>query len=153
MKIYFLIEIALLLAACLTAIIVTVKNVRLRKEVADMREINGELEEYIVEDYRKHEKQRLLNSQNEIITMREDVRKTTKEMLEKTKELCEARKKILEYLHETRDENIAILSAPFPERGRNETDAHYHQRCRQSVANKAAKYVKVADQITLKVIK
>ena len=155
MKIYFLIEIALLLAACITAIIVTVKNVRLRKEVADMREINRELEEYIVEDYRKHEKQRLLNSQNEIkvITMREDVRKTTKEMLEKTKELCEARKKTLEYLHETRDENIAILSAPFPERGRNETDAHYHQRCRQSVANKAAKYVKVADQITLKVIK
>ncbi len=155
MKIYFLIEIALLLAACLTAIIVTVKNVRLRKEVADMREINRELEEYIVEDYRKHEKQRLLNSQNEIkvITMREDVRKTTKEMLEKTKELCEARKKTLEYLHETRDENIAIISSPFPERGRNETDAHYHQRCRQSVANKAAKYVKVADQITLKVIK
>ena len=155
MKIYFLIEIALLLAACLTAIIVTVKNVRLRKEVADMREINRELEEYIVEDYRKHEKQRLLNSQNEIkvITMREDVRKTTKEMLEKTKELCEARKKTLEYLHETRDENIAIISSPLPERGRNETDAHYHQRCRQSVANKAAKYVKVADQITLKVIK
>jgi hypothetical protein len=48
---------------------------------------------------------------------------------------------------------MAILSAPFPERGGNETDAHYHQRCRQSVANKAAKYVKVADQITLKVIK
>jgi len=155
MKIYFLIEIALLLAACLTAIIVTVKNVRLRKEVADMREINRELEEYIVEDYRKHEKQRLLNSQNEIkvITMREDVRKTTKEMLEKTKELCEARKKTLEYLHETRDENIAIISSPLPERGRNETDAHYHQRCRQSVANKAAKYVKIADRITLRVIK
>ncbi len=143
MKIYFLIEIALLLAACLTAIIVTVKNVRLRKEVADMREINRELE------------QRLLNSQNEIkvITMREDVRKTTKEMLEKTKELCEARKKTLEYLHETRDENIAIISSPLPERGRNETDAHYHQRCRQSVANKAAKYVKIADRITLRVIK
>ena len=155
MKIYFLIEIALLLAACLTAIIVTVKNVRLRKKVADMREINGELEEYIVEDYRKPEKQRLLNSQNEIkvITMREDVRKTTKEMLEKTKELCEARKKTLEYLHETRDENIAIISSPLPERGRNETDAHYHQRCRQSVANKAAKYVKIADRITLRVIK
>ena len=155
MEIYFLIEIALLLAACLTAIIVTVKNVRLRKEVADMREINRELEEYIVEDYRKHEKQRLLNSQNEIkvITMREDVRKTTKEMLEKTKELCEARKKTLEYLHETRDENIAIISSPLPERGRNETDAHYHQRCRQSVANKAAKYVKIADRITLRVIK
>ena len=38
MKIYFLIEIALLLAACLIAIIVTVKNVRLRKKVADQDE-------------------------------------------------------------------------------------------------------------------
>ncbi len=40
-----------------------------------------------------------------------------------------------------------------PPKREDETDAHYHQRCRQSVANKAAKYVKVADQITLKVIK
>ena len=169
MKIYFLIEIALLLAACLTAIIVTVKNVRLRKEVADQDESISDLKEGIYADNRMitklerenkrlradHEKQRLLNSQNEkkVIMMREDVRKTTKEMLKKTKELCEARKKTLECLHETRDENIAILSSPLPERGRNETDAHYHQRCRQSVANKAAKYVKVADRITLKVIK
>jgi len=47
-------------------------------------------------------------------------------------------------------ETICVSKPPKRE---DETDAHYHQRCRQSVANKAAKYVKVADQITLKVIK
>ena len=50
-------------------------------------------------------------------------------------------------------DRIKVLSADLPARREKESDAHYHQRCRQSVANKAAKYVKVADQITLKVIK
>ena len=44
------------------------------------------------------------------------------------------------------------IVSPLPDRKEKETDAHFNQRCRQSVANKAAKYVKVADQITLKVI-
>ena len=48
---------------------------------------------------------------------------------------------------------VETIVSPLPDRKEKETDAHFNQRCRQSVANKAAKYVKVADQITLKVIK
>jgi hypothetical protein len=40
-----------------------------------------------------------------------------------------------------------------PPKREDETDRQYEQRCRMKVTNKAAKYVKVADQITLKVIK
>ena len=47
---------------------------------------------------------------------------------------------------------VETIVSPLPYRKEKETDAHFNQRCRQSVANKAAKYVKVADQITLKVI-
>ena len=47
---------------------------------------------------------------------------------------------------------VETIVSPLPDRKEKETDAHFNQRCRQSVANKAAKYVKVADQITLKVI-
>ena len=50
-------------------------------------------------------------------------------------------------------DRIKVLSADLPARREKESDAQYFKRCRQSVANKAAKYVKVADQITLKVIK
>ena len=49
-------------------------------------------------------------------------------------------------------DRIKVLSADLPARREKESDAQYFKRCRQSVANKAAKYVKVADQITLKVI-
>jgi len=40
-----------------------------------------------------------------------------------------------------------------PPKREDETDRQYEQRCRMMITNKAAKYVKVADQITLKVIK
>ena len=50
-------------------------------------------------------------------------------------------------------DKIKVLSANLPARREKESDAQYFKRCRQVVANKAAKYVKVADQITLKVIK
>ena len=50
-------------------------------------------------------------------------------------------------------DRINVLSADLPARREKESDAQYFKRCRQVVANKAAKYVKVADQITLKVIK
>jgi len=50
-------------------------------------------------------------------------------------------------------DKIKVLSADLPARREKESDAQYFKRCRQVVANKAAKYVKVADQITLKVIK
>ena len=40
-----------------------------------------------------------------------------------------------------------------PPKREDESDRQYEQRCRMKVTNKAAKYVKVADQITLKVIK
>ena len=52
MKIYFLIEIALLLAACITAVIMTVKNVKLRKKVADQDESISNLIEGIYADTR-----------------------------------------------------------------------------------------------------
>lgn len=50
-------------------------------------------------------------------------------------------------------DKIKVLSADLPARREKESDAQYFKRCRQSVANKAAKYVKIADRITLKVIK
>jgi hypothetical protein len=49
-------------------------------------------------------------------------------------------------------DRIKVLSADLPARREKESDAQYFKRCRQSVANKAAKYVKIADQITLRVI-
>ena len=122
MKIYFLIEIALLLAACLTAIIVTVKNVRLRKKVADQDESISNLIEGIYADTRM-----LTKWAGENQRLRAD--------------------------HKNLLNRVETIVSPLPDRKEKETDAHFNQRCRQSVANKAAKYVKVADQITLKVIK
>lgn len=122
MKIYFLIEIALLLAACLTAIIVTVKNVRLRKKVADQDESISNLIEGIYADTRM-----LTKWAGENKRLRAD--------------------------HKNLLNRVETIVSPLPDRKEKETDAHFNQRCRQSVANKAAKYVKVADQITLKVIK
>lgn len=49
-------------------------------------------------------------------------------------------------------DRIKVLSADLPARREKESDAQYFKRCRQVVANKAAKYVKIADQITLRVI-
>ena len=122
MKIYFLIEIALLLAACLTAIIVTVKNVRLRKKVADKDESISDLIEGIFADTRMLTK---------FVGENQRLRADHKNLLNR----------------------VETIVSPLPDRKEKETDAHFNQRCRQSVANRCAKYVKVADQITLKVIK
>lgn len=121
-KLYFLIEIILLLAACLTAIIVTVKNVRLRKKVADQNRSIKDLTKIIYDDMLKR-----VSLQNE--------------------------RNRLALEHGGLKDNLLTITAELPERKEKETYAHYHQRCRQTVANKAAKYVKVADQITLRVIK
>ena len=122
MKIYFLIEIALLLAACITAVIMTVKNVKLRKMVAIKNMTLNDLTEVIYSDTRK-----LTGLANKNLLLKAE--------------------------HKNLLNGIVEITAPLPKRKEKETDAHYNQRCRQSVANKAAKYVKVADQITLKVIK
>ena len=122
MKIYFLIEIALLLAVCITAVIMTVKNVKLRKMVAIKNMTLNDLTEVIYSDTRK-----LTGLANKNLLLKAE--------------------------HKNLLNGIVEITAPLPKRKEKETDAHYNQRCRQSVANKAAKYVKVADQITLKVIK
>ena len=122
MKIYFLIEIALLLAACITAVIMTVKNVKLRKMVAIKNMTLNDLTEVIYSDTRK-----LTGLANKNLLLKAE--------------------------HKNLLNGIVEITAPLPKRKEKETDAHYNQRCRQSVANKAAKYVKIADQITLRVIK
>lgn len=122
MKIYFLIEIALLLAACITAIIVTIKNVKLRKKLADKEKSIADLSEIIYQDMRKR-----VSLENE--------------------------RDRLKLEHENLKNGLVIISSSLPDRKEKESDAHFNQRCRQSVANRCAKYVKVADQITLKVIK
>lgn len=156
MKIYFLIEIALLLAVCLTAIIVTIKNVKLRKTIRNQQLSIKDLTKINYDDMLKkvslqNECSRLIfeiGSQSaEIAKMRKEVAEVTKEMYEKIKKLYEARKELLEYLQMTREENIATLTAPLPERRNNETDAHFNQRCRQTVANKCAKYVSVSEKL------
>jgi hypothetical protein len=149
MKIYFLIEIALLLAACLTAVIVTVKNAKLCKKVADRNISIIDLKNRLrISEKNNYDQKVIIGSQSaEIAKMREVTREVTKEMYEKIKKLYEARKELLEYLQMTREENIATLTAPLPERRNNETDAHFNQRCRQTVANKCAKYVSVSEKI------
>lgn len=123
MKIYFLIEIALLLAACLTAIIVTIKNVKLRKKVADR--------------------------DRSIIDLRDIIR------WDEARE-CELRVRIRELelrAKKLKEDNRALygdlrnITAPLPERREDETDAHFNQRCRQTVANKCAKYVSVSEKL------
>ena len=116
MKIYFLIEIALLLAACLTAIIVTVKNVRLRKKVADQNRSVKNMTEIIYDDMLKR-----VSLQNE--------------------------RNRLALEHGNLKDTLLTITAKLPERKEKETDAHYHQRCRQTVANKCAKYVYVSDKL------
>jgi hypothetical protein len=140
MKIYFLIEIALLLAACLTAIIVTVKNAKLRKtisnhvrSISDLKDVIHSITESEVELTRK---------------------------LKVLKSECEVLMKDKAYLlHDNKDffeNHVVQLTADLPARREKESDAQYLKRCRQAVANKAAKYVKVSligGLISLKVIK
>lgn len=109
MKIYFLIEIALLLAACLTAIIVTIKNVKLRKTIRN--------QQLSISDLRK------INY--------DDMLKRVSLQLEKWK----------------LKNDLLTVTAPLPERREDETDAHFNQRCRQTVANKCAKYVSVSEKL------
>ena len=118
MKIYFLIEITLLLAACLTAIIVTVKNVRLRKKVADQNRSVKNMTEIIYDDMLKR-----VSLQNE--------------------------RNRLALEHGNLKDALLTITAKLPERKEKETDAHYHQRCRQTVANKCARkeYVNISDKL------
>lgn len=116
MKIYFLLEIVLLLAACLTAIIVTIKNVKLRKKVIDLRDI-----------------------------IRCDAAIEC-ELNVRIREL-ELRAKKLKEDNRALYGDLRNITAPLPERREDETDAHFNQRCRQTVANKCAKYVSVSEKL------
>jgi septal ring factor EnvC (AmiA/AmiB activator) len=113
-KIYFITEIVLLLAACATAVIVSVKNAKLRKDVSQKERSIKDLTDIIYQDMRKR-----VSLEN----------KTNRLKLE----------------YENLKGHITKLVADLPERRENESDAHYNQRCRQTVVNKAAKYVRLSE--------
>lgn len=116
MKIYFLIEIALLLAVCLTAIIVTIKNVKLRKTI-----------------------------RNQQLSIKDLTKINYDDMLKKVSLQNECSRLIFE--NGRLKNNLLTVTAPLPERRERETDAHFNQRCRQTVANKCAKYVYVSEKL------
>lgn len=116
MKIYFLIEIALLLAACITAVIVTIKNVKLRKRLSERGKAIADFSGIIFADMKKR-----VSLQNE----------------------CNR----LKHEHENLKNGFVTITSALPKRCEKETDAHYFQRCRQTVANKCAKYVSVSDKL------
>lgn len=124
MKICFIIEICLLVAACVTAVIVTIKNARLRKTIV--------------------QRDRSIKELREIIYKEMEMRVKIESERDSWKAECS---KLRCFVDKARS-----LVATNPELMENESDAHYHQRCRQSVANKAAKYAKVGENITTLIV-
>ena len=124
------------------AIILSAKNDRLKSKIEKLKKL-------IAEQGEKLSKQDLSiaqltagcrNISDDVIRLRHDLNLKSEALI------------IAEYKYQALSDRIKVLSADLPARREKESDAQYFKRCRQAVANKAAKYAKVNDRITLKVI-